>query len=1327
MGPPHSSLWPLLFLLILALAFFGRVLLGGKVLAPLDVLFSALPWKAYASNFGISVPHNELLSDMVLENLPWKEFARQVVSNGGLPLWNPNMFAGEPFLAAGQAGVLYPLGIIFFFMPPIWAYGWFSAVHFFLAGAFMYMFLRSLGANRTGALVSGLAYCFSSLMVVSVIWPMVLGTVVWLPLLLLLIELIMRKAEAGNGESGGEYLTLAAGAGAVLGVSLLSGHLEYSFYVLFTLLFYSVARIAVFARRGGSVAGAVPAVMALAGIAILGVMLASVQLLPFFELARENFRSGFVSYQDVIGFALPKQQIFSFVMPDFFGNPTHSAYFDFLTWSNSPVAGAKDLAGQARSYPFWGIKNYVEAASYIGVIPLILALAAVLSRRSCHTLTFAALAAFSLLLAFGTPLYGIFWNLPGFDQLHTPFRWLFPYTFSAAVLAGLGASALTQGGDGGKWGRIALVTGTGVGGMILLAVAAGRVLWQPALAAAQRLLASSQALTAAFSSPEMLFSYEYRNILALGLLLVGGGVILALRPHSRRGQAFLVLLVAADLFYFGYQYNAAQDPKIMDFVPPSVQFLQQDKTLFRVVSFGYEDNLTPNTAELFGIQDARGYDSIILREYADYWKLMEEPHGLLYNRIYKLVRPQSLTSPFLDLLNVKYVLTNQPITDPGASQHLKEVYRAEIIVYENVDYLPRAFLMTEALAVSSRQDALARMAEPGFDPRKTVVLELGGQLNPVLEPAAPALVTVSSYGANEVVVDTASGQGGYLVLADNYFPGWRASVDGQSTPIYRADGTFRAVSVPAGSHQVVFKYSPDSFNFGLLISLFGLFCVSAATGAWGWRRLKGRLGTATPVQRLAKNVSLPIFVQLGNRLLDFAFAIYMLRIIGLENAGKYAFAVVLIGYFVVLTDFGLTTLTTREVAKSKEQANRYLSNTTVLRLVITMVSTPVFAGILGLYAWRFGLTPDTGWTGVLLLAGLFPSGVASALSSVFSAHERMEVTAAVALTSNVLKLVLGVGVLVAGFGIVGLGFVSLTVNAATAIIFYWLFRRTFFKPALEVDLRFQWRMIRTSYPLMINIFLSSIFFKIDVMLLKPMQGDVATGLYTTAYKFIDGLVVIPSLFTLAVFPILARYADSGGGALLRAYTLSLRALLLLAMPITVGIALLADRIIVLFFGPAFAEAGDALTILVWFLPFSFVNSLTQYVLIAVNQQGFLTRAFIIGAVFNIMANLALIPRFGYSGAAFTTVVSEIVLMLPFMYAVWRHVGIVPFVRISWRPALASGLMGVVVWWLRPLNMAAPVMAGGLVYVGALLALKTFNQEDKALLRGLLGGKQGPYA
>ncbi len=1317
------SLGPFILLAALAFAFFARVLLGGQVLVPLDILYSTLPFKAYASGLGISVPHNELLSDLLLENLAWKNFASQVVSQGALPLWNPNIFGGEPFLAAGQAGVLYPLGFMFYIMPPLWAYGWFTAFHFLLAGIFMYLFVGLLGANRTGALVSALAYSFSSLMVVSVIWPMVMGTIIWLPLLLLLIELIVRRAEGDTRHRSIGYVPLTLTAGTALGMVILSGHLEYSFYVLFTLLFYSLARLAVYARRGGAPAEAAPAVLALSGIAVIGGLLAGVQLLPFFELARENFRSGLVTYQEVIGFALPKQQVLSFVMPDVFGNPTHSSYFSFLNWQNQAVTGAKDLAGQTRTYPFWGIKNYVEAASYIGVLPLLLAITALFVRRDRYVVTFAALSAFSLLLAFGTPLYGVFWMLPSFDQLHTPFRWLFPYTFSAAVLAGLGASSLTQNNGNVKGSRSLLMLGAGLGSLVLLVLVASQFLSSEAISLAQRMLASSKALSAAFSDPEMLFSYQFRNLLVLGLLLVAGGVVLVLRPHSRWGRAFLLLVVAADLFYFGYNYNAAQDPRAMDMVPPSVQFLKQDKDMFRVVSFNYEDSLTPNTAELFGLQDARGYDSIILRQYANFWKLLEPPHGLLYNRIHKLVRPESLTSPFLDLLNVKYVITNQPITEDKPARHLREVYRDEVVIYENPDYMPRAFVVNGVRTAPTREDALARMSGGDFDPKTVVVLETDEPLDSLPQGTSFVPASVSRYTANQVTVDVADGQAGYLVLTDNHFAGWKAFVNGQETRLYRADGTFRAVPLTKGPHQVVFKYFPDSFSIGMLGSFLAVFCIVAGAGAWGWRRLGSRLEKATPVQRLAKNVSMPMAVQLLNRLMDFGFAIFMLKTIGVENAGKFAFAVVLIGYFVVLTDFGLTTLTTREVAKSKEQANRYLSNTTVLRFLISILSLPVFGGVLGLYIWRYGVTSDTAWTAVLMMAGLFPSGVASAFSSIFNAHERMGLTAGVALVTQVLKLTLGVTVLVAGLGIVGLGMVSLIVNMATAGIFYVIFRRSFFKPSLEVDLPLQGQMMRTSYPLMMNIFLSSIFFRIDVMLLKPMQGDLANGLYTTAYKFIDGLVIIPSLFTLAVFPILSRYAHAGGG-LLRAYILSLRALLLVAMPLTVGITLLADRIVPLFFGQDYAEAGPALMILIWFLPFSFINSLTQYVLIAVNRQRFLTLAFLLGAVFNVGANLAVIPVFSYRGAAVVTVVSEMVLMLPFMYAIWKHVGAVPFFQISWRPVLASGVMGLVVWWLRPLDMVAPVVLGAMVYAAALLALRTFNDDDRALVLGLLGRGSG---
>ena len=95
-------------------------------------------------------------------------------------------------------------------------------------------------------------------------------------------------------------------------------------------------------------------------------------------------------------------------------------------------------------------------------------------------------------------------------------------------------------------------------------------------------------------------------------------------------------------------------------------------------------------------------------------------------------------------------------------------------------------------------------------------------------------------------------------------------------------------------------------------------------------------------------------------------------------------------------------------------------------------------------------------------------------------------------------------------------------------------------------------MLSTSFPLMINLLLATVFFRIDILLLKPMKGDTVVGYYGAAYKYIDGLNIIPAYFTQAIFPLMSRYADSARDSLMRAYVLSLRLLLIIALPIAVG-------------------------------------------------------------------------------------------------------------------------------------------------------------------------------
>ena len=221
---------------------------------------------------------------------------------------------------------------------------------------------------------------------------------------------------------------------------------------------------------------------------------------------------------------------------------------------------------------------------------------------------------------------------------------------------------------------------------------------------------------------------------------------------------------------------------------------------------------------------------------------------------------------------------------------------------------------------------------------------------------------------------------------------------------------------------------------------------------------------------------------------------------------------------------------------------------------------------------------------------------------------------------------------------------------------------------------------------------------------------------------------------MAIFPLMSRYARSEDGNLLRAYVLSLRLLVIVCLPIAMATTFLAGDLVYFlggaqylhipetfrFFGWEMPYTGGsdlALGVIIWSIPIGFVNSITQYVLIAVNQQRYLTKAFIIGVVFNVVGNLLVIPGFGYVGAAIVTILSEFSLLFPFYYSVKRHVGVVPWFSLFLLPLLAVGAMGGAIYTLSQLGLSiwAAVGLGLPVYLATLLFTGVLLHADMMIL------------
>ena len=397
-----ADLAAILFLAFLPLLWLGPVVLGGRTLLPADNLFAFEPWRSFAATQGIAIPHNELVSDLILENYAWKTLIRQSIQDRQLPLWNPYLFAGVPFLAAGQHSALYPLSIVFYILPLWLAYGVFTWLQMALASLAMYAFARALRLRPGAATLAAIAYTFSLFFVVSVTFPMIIAVASWLPLVLTAMEIMVRKQEEKGNIPYSPVPYVAMGSLA-LGLSALAGHAEMLYYVLLTAGFYALWRLVACGWLLRAWRPVLRLGVWLLVMVALGLGLGAAQLLPLYELVRENFRQGSVGYEQVVGWAYPARQVITFLLPDFFGNPTHHSYWDIV--SRQRVTQVVNAAGEPVRAIFWGVKNYVEAGSYVGLLPLLLAaLGARRAPRRVHIWLFKNHANLSLHFAYGTPL-----------------------------------------------------------------------------------------------------------------------------------------------------------------------------------------------------------------------------------------------------------------------------------------------------------------------------------------------------------------------------------------------------------------------------------------------------------------------------------------------------------------------------------------------------------------------------------------------------------------------------------------------------------------------------------------------------------------------------------------------------------------------------------------------------------------------------------------------------------------------------------------------------------------------------------------------------------
>ena len=691
---------------------------------------------------------------------PLAHHLKESLGRGELPLWNPLNNFGIPFLAQWSTLALYPPSLLFILLPLPWSLNVFALAHLWLGGLGMFLLARRWTGCAPGAAVAGVAFAFNGVALNGLIWPHLTAALGWMPWVVLMVEQAWRK--------GGRTVPLAALVGAL---QMLTGGPEYvlaTWGVLGILLAgdWLAGRVS---GDGSLEGGALRAVARFGSVVLLVIALAAAQLLPFLELASHSHRST----QFATGsWSMPAWGWANFFVPLFHCEPSPQkvAFQPGQLWTSSYYLG-------------------------LGVLALAWAASVLVRERRVWILSAAAL--FSVVFALGDhgPLYGLIREaLPGVGFLRYPVKAVILTTLAVPLLAAFGLAVLTGPGAGAKgrvgWAIVALLVVLTLGVLGFAATQPGLEMVWPATRTNGLIRLVLLALTAGLVvQVASVRSGPARAAAVLGLVLVLWVDVLTHAPWQNPTVAPSAL--AAGLKPIDPMPRAGES-RAMISPEANIAIYQQAMSDVYTNFLCNRLALSCNTSLLDDLPVVDGFYSLYLRP-------SREIHLLLYTEA------KARFPALMDFLGVTR------LTAPGRL----------------FDFETRPGAMpwvTAGQEVRFADDAasLAGVQSKDWDPRRRVFLPEAARAEVGARAAVAAHAELRSFGAHRVEFEVENEGATVAVVAQAWYPAWRARVDGAEARVWRANHAFQAVAVPAGRHRVEFRYEDRPFRLGRAVSFLAL-------------------------------------------------------------------------------------------------------------------------------------------------------------------------------------------------------------------------------------------------------------------------------------------------------------------------------------------------------------------------------------------------------------------------------------------------------------------------------------------------------------------------
>lgn len=467
------------------------------------------------------------------------------------------------------------------------------------------------------------------------------------------------------------------------------------------------------------------------------------------------------------------------------------------------------------------------------------------------------------------------------------------------------------------------------------------------------------------------------------------------------------------------------------------------------------------------------------------------------------------------------------------------------------------------------------------------------------------------------------------------------------------------------------------------------------------------------MSKIAKNTSILLAGEMISKVISLVLTLAVTRILGVEEFGRFSFALGFAALFIIIADLGINNYLRREIAIKEKQMNSFVVNSFLAKGTLSIFT--LIATITGAYLLNYD--PQTIFLIFIAITTLIIESMTGIMQSAFVAVEKIKYTTIIRILRVIVRTVITLIFLYLGYKAKEVLLAFLLAQGFSFILHLIYYELKIQRIHIKLSKSKAWNIVKKGLPFGIATVFITIYFKIDITMLSKMQGEVAVGIYSAAYTLLETLYYLPIALSTALLPSAAKLYKTNKKKLKHICEQASRFLFVISIPLAFGATLLAEKVILLVYGQEYIQSAAALKVLIWTVIPSFYTYILGLVLVSSNNEkaGMYITGF--AALINIVINYYLIPLYSFNGAAIATIITEVVLMGTNYIVVGKKLFFMNIGQMI-KPLIASIIMGLFLYFVD-INIFISIGLGILIYIITMYIIKGVTKEDITFIKKII--------